>query len=77
MERVKGIEACADNSQVADNQQATQEGERGYTQIRAQIEGNDGRDLAQVVNAWAALPVAFKAAILAIVSSSNQPRGAA
>ena len=74
---MKGIEVFTENPQVADNQHPTQEGERGYTQIRAQIEGNDGRDLAQVVNAWAALPVAFKAAILAIVSSSNQPRGAA
>ncbi|MGO8699454.1 MAG: tyrosine-type recombinase/integrase [Limisphaerales bacterium] len=44
----------------------------GYTQIRAQIQGNDGRDLTHVVNAWAGLPAAFKAAILAIVNSSER-----
>ena len=52
MERVKGIEACADNSQHAYNQQATQEGERGYTQIRAQIEQPFEPDLAAFVAAW-------------------------
>jgi hypothetical protein len=71
MERVKGIEPSPDNPQVTDNQQAPSDGERAYTQIRAQIQGNDGRGLAQVVAAWAELPVALKAAILAIIRSTQ------
>jgi len=70
MERVKGIEPSAQNPQVAENQDTAKDGERAYTQIRAQILDNDRRDLAQVVKAWAGLPAAFKAAILAIVNST-------
>ena len=70
MERVKGIEPSAQNSQASENQQASKDGETAYTQIRAQIQGNDGRDLSQVVEAWPGLPAAFKAAILAIVNST-------
>ena len=72
---MKGIEAFADNSQPAEHQQATQEGERAYTQIRAQIQGNDGRGLAQVVTAWPRLLPPLKAAILAIVSSAASQEG--
>jgi len=72
MERVKGIEPSAQNSQTAESQHTPKDGERAYTQIRAQIQGNDGRDLSQVVNAWAELPAAFKAAILAIVNSTHR-----
>jgi hypothetical protein len=69
LERVKGIEPSPHNPQTADNQHTPTDGERAYTQLRAQIQGKDGRDLAEVVNAWAELPAAFKAAILAIVNT--------
>jgi hypothetical protein len=72
MERVKGIEPSPLNPQVAENQQAPTDGERAYTQIRAQIQGNDGRGLAQIVNAWADLPQPLKTAILAIVDAAGK-----
>jgi hypothetical protein len=77
LERVKGIEPSAQDSQASVNQQAPKDGETAYTQIGAQIQGNDGRDLTQVVNAWAGLPAAFKAAILAIVGCASQSKEAA
>jgi hypothetical protein len=70
MERVKGIEPSSQDSQASVSQQAPKDGEAAYTQIRAQIVGNDGRDLSHVVEAWPGLPAAFKAAILAIVNST-------
>jgi hypothetical protein len=72
LERVKGIEPSPHNPQVAENQLAPTDGERAYTQIRAQIQGNDGRGLAQVVNAWADLSQPLKAAILAIVDAAGK-----
>ena len=75
MERVKGIEACADNSQAADNQHATQEGERGYTQIRAQIEKPLEPDLAAVVAVWPSLSAPLKAAIVAIANTATNKGG--
>jgi hypothetical protein len=75
MERVKGIEPSPDNPQLAENQHAPTDGERGYTQIRAQIEGNDGRGLAQVVAAWPSLSAPLKAAILAIVATATKEEG--
>ena len=71
LERVKGIEACANNPQTADNQQATQEGESGYTQIRAQIEKPLEPDLAAVVAAWPSLSAPLKAAIVAIANTAT------
>ena len=71
MERVKGIEASADNPQEKQPQHVEESANPGYTQIRAQIQGSDGRDLSQVVNAWAELPAALKAAILAIVNANT------
>jgi hypothetical protein len=76
MERAKGIEPSAENSQPIESQPVSEHAQAAHTQIRAQIQGNDGRDLAQVVNAWGGLPAAFKAAILAIVGSANQTKGA-
>jgi len=75
VERVKGIEALADNSQAAENQQTPEGDERAYTQIRAQIGGNDRRDLSQVVNAWPRLSGPLKAAILAIVTTGTKMEG--
>ena len=69
MERVKGIEPSTENSQPVENQPVSEHADTAYTQIRAQIQGNDGRDLSHVVKAWPGLPAAFKAAILAIVNS--------
>jgi hypothetical protein len=75
MERVKGIEAFAHNPQVADNQQATQAEERGYTQIRAQIEKPLEPDLAAVVAAWPSLSALLKAAIVAIANTATNEGG--
>jgi len=55
MTRAEEIEAFTDNPQVAENQNATQDGEGGYTQIRAQIEKPLEPDLAAVVAAWPSL----------------------
>jgi hypothetical protein len=46
-----------------------------YTQTGAQIQGNDWRDLSQVVAAWGELPAALKAAILAIVDTAANKGG--
>ena len=67
----EGFEPFADNSLVPDNQSAAVEAEIDNTQMRAQIMGALGRDLARVVVAWAQLPSPLKAAILAIVGSST------
>ena len=75
MERVKGIEPSTQNPQTAEKQHAPKGREAAYTQIRAQIQGNDGRDLAQIVNAWGDLPAALKAAILAIVNTATNREG--
>ncbi len=75
MERAKGFELSAQNPQPAEIQYTPGEGERAYTQIGAQIQGNDRRDLAQVVNAWAELPAALKAGILAIVNTARNKEG--
>jgi hypothetical protein len=75
LERVKGIEACADNPQVAEHQRATQEGERGYTQIRAQIGKPLAPDLAAVVVAWPSLSAPLKAAIVAIANTATNKGG--
>jgi hypothetical protein len=75
MERVKGIEACADYPQVAEDQYATQEVERGYTQIRAQIEKPLEPDLAAVVAAWPSLSAPLKAAIVAIANTATNKGG--
>jgi len=75
MKRVKGIEAFANNSQPAENQRATQEGERAYTQIRAQIEKPLEPDLAAVVAAWPSLSAPLKAAIVAIANTATNKGG--
>jgi hypothetical protein len=75
LERVKGIKPSPQNSQASVNQQASKDGETAYTQIRTQIQGNDGRDLSHVVEAWPGLPAAFKVAILAIVNSTLHSGG--
>ena len=72
---MKGIEACADNSQPAENQRATQEEERGYTQIRAQIGKPLEPDLAAVVAAWPSLSAPLKAAIVAIANTATDKGG--
>jgi hypothetical protein len=69
MERAKGFEPSPQNPQHAEPQPVTNDSETGYTQPRAQITGNDWRDLSQVVAAWGELPGALKAAIIAIVDS--------
>ena len=75
MERVKGIEAFTDNPQTADNQYTPPDGERGYTQIRAQIEKPLEPDLAAVVAAWPSLSAPLKAAIIAIANTATTNGG--
>ena len=69
MERAKGFEPSAQNSQPAQPQNHPQSANSHYTQIRAQILGELGPELAQVVTAWSKIPPPLKAAILAIVST--------
>ena len=69
MERVKGIEPSAQGSQCAEKQAFPQSAPGDSTQIRAQILGELGPELARVVTIWPKLPAALKAAILAIVNS--------
>jgi len=75
MTPAKEIEPFTDNSQVADNQHTTQEGERGYTQIRAQIGKPLEPDLAAVVAAWPSLSAPLKAAIVAIANTATNKGG--
>ena len=75
MERVKGIEACADNLQATDNQYTPGEGKEAHTQIRAQIEKPLEPDLAAVVAAWPSLSAPLKAAILAIANTATSKGG--
>jgi predicted small metal-binding protein len=72
LERAKGFEPSAQDSQHVVVQCILEHAESNHTQIRAQMLDNDGRDLAQVVKAWAGLSSAFKAAILAIVNSAHR-----
>jgi len=74
LERVKGIEPSAEHSQAVDSQSVVEHPDGAHTQISAQIQGNDGRDLSRVVNAWPGLPAAFKAVILAIIESQKEAR---
>jgi hypothetical protein len=69
LERAKGFEPSARNSESTQNQATPQPAQVGCTQIRAQILGELGPELARVVAAWSKLPAPLKAAILAIVNS--------
>jgi hypothetical protein len=74
MERAKGFEPFAEKSELIDSQAFSQTDKLGYTQIRAQATGATCLDLAKVVAGWPKLPPALKAAILAIVNSSEASR---
>jgi hypothetical protein len=69
LERAKGFEPSAQNSQPLQPQNHPQSADSDYTQIRAQILGVLGPELSQVVASWSKLPAPLKAAILAIVGS--------
>jgi hypothetical protein len=71
MERAKGFEPSAQNSQIAYNQCSSQPSKSECTQIRAHNTGPACPELAKVVSAWSKLPAPLKAAILAIVQSSS------
>lgn len=58
-----------------ESQPSAEPSELAYTQIRAKIQSNDGRELSHIVEARPRLPAAFKAAILAIVNSSPDAKG--
>ena len=74
MERVKGIEPSRENSKSLINTSDSESLQADYTQIRAQILGELGPDLTRVVTVWSKLPAPLKAAILAIVNSSEDSR---
>jgi hypothetical protein len=74
LERVKGIEPSPKNSESAKIQPLPPHAPANYTQGRAQIPDAASPDLAKVVAGWANLPAALKAAILAIVNSSEVNR---
>ena len=74
MERAKGFEPSAQNSKGEQNQASQQPAQDDCTQIRAQILGELGPELEQVVAAWSLLSQPLKAAILAIVNSSDMAR---
>jgi hypothetical protein len=74
LERAKGFEPLAQNSESPQNQEFPKSGREDYTQIRAQILGQLGPELTHVVAAWSKLSPPLKAAILAIVNSSEDVR---
>jgi hypothetical protein len=74
MERAKGFEPFAEKSEPVDSQASSQTDKSDYTQIRAHAVGATRPNLAKVVEAWAKLPAPLKAAILAIVNSSEAGR---
>jgi hypothetical protein len=74
LERAKGFEPLAQNSENTQNQASPQPAQEGCTQIRAQILGELGPELARVVAVWSKLPGPLKAAILAIVNSTEDVR---
>jgi hypothetical protein len=71
MERVKGIEPSSQNSESSQKQPLPTLPQADCTQGRAQIPDAASPDLAKVVAAWAELSSPLKAAILAIVNSSE------
>jgi len=71
MERAKGFEPSAQKSELIDSQASSQTDKSDYTQICAQIPGELGTDLSRVVAAWSKLSAPLKAAILAIINSSE------
>ena len=77
LERAKGFEPSSQNAQAAQSQNDLQSANSDYTQIRAQILGELGPELAQVVAVWSKLSPPLKAAILAIVNSLNEAGPAA
>ncbi len=70
MERAKGFEPSAPNSQPADSQRVSNHAQAAYAQIRAQ-EKSLPPELQRIVAAWDELSGPLKAAILAIVESAK------
>jgi hypothetical protein len=77
LERVKGIEPSLLKSEHSQRQEHPSESQAGYTQIRAQILGELGPELARVVAAWSKLSPPLKTAILAIIQSASSSEEAA
>jgi len=71
---VKAIEPSPQNSEPAQNKPLPTQAQADYTQGRAQIPDVSSPDLAQVVASWVKLSPPLKAAILAIVNSSEVNR---
>ena len=74
LERAKGFEPSAQNSELVDSQALPQSEKSDYTQIRAQILDSSSPDLAKVVAAWSKLSAPLKAAILAIIATSESQK---
>ena len=72
LERAKGFEPSAQNPQPVSNQPAREVASQGCTQIRAQILGELGPELSQVVTEWPSLSQPLKAAINATIRSAKE-----
>jgi hypothetical protein len=71
LERAKGFEPSTQNSEPAQPQASPESTQEGYTQIRAQISEPIDSDLEKVCRAWSSLSQPLKAAILAIIGTSQ------
>jgi hypothetical protein len=74
LERAKGFEPSTTKSEPLQGQNNPQSSQSDNTQIRAQILDSLGLELTQVVTAWSKLPAPLKAAILAIVATSENQK---
>ena len=74
MERVKGIEPYVETSQPIESQSVSEHTESAYTQIRAQIPDLSSPDVGKVVASWPKLSAPLRAAILAIIATTENQR---
>ena len=71
MERAKGFEPAHESKQVVEGEAADLPQAIMGSRIGSHITDSDRRDLARVVASWSTLHPAVRAAIVAIVSSSE------
>jgi len=71
MERAKGFEPSTQNAETSQAQRTPEASQSDYAQIRAQISEPVDSELAKVVHAWSSLSQPLKAAILAIVGTTE------
>ena len=74
LERAKGFEPSVENSEVVEHQCIAPQVKAGYTQIHTQTPDALCPELSQIIAAWSKLSAPLKAAILAIINSSEGAR---